>query len=186
MRRLAAAIAAALALIALTPAAASAATCADYPDQASAQRAADTRDGDGDGIYCESLPCPCSNGPAPAAPRETEQRSCTRPREVQRLVFSAAKYPNIREHYLSAVRGGWPRVLVLHRRKTSFRRDRLLEDFPVRTGYDRDEYPPAVGRETWQADVAYVPSRENRSHGSSLGAQLRPFCRGTRFRYAFE
>ncbi|MGB1376620.1 MAG: hypothetical protein ACPG7S_02200, partial [Miltoncostaeaceae bacterium] len=38
---------------------AAAATCSDYPNQAAAQRAADTRDADGDGIYCESLPCPC-------------------------------------------------------------------------------------------------------------------------------
>ena len=38
---------------------AQAATCSDYPNQAAAQRAADTRDADGDGIYCESLPCPC-------------------------------------------------------------------------------------------------------------------------------
>lgn len=41
------------------PTAASTATCADYSNQADAQRAADTRDADGDGIYCESLPCPC-------------------------------------------------------------------------------------------------------------------------------
>src|SRR4051794_28996246 len=41
------------------PSAAPAATCADYSNQADAQRAADTRDADGDGIYCESLPCPC-------------------------------------------------------------------------------------------------------------------------------
>jgi hypothetical protein len=51
------------------------AVCADYPNQAAAQRAADTRDADGDGAYCESLPCPCagpgapSSPPAPAAPR---------------------------------------------------------------------------------------------------------------------
>src|SRR4051794_38031010 len=38
---------------------ASAATCSDYASQAAAQRAKDTRDADGDGIYCESLPCPC-------------------------------------------------------------------------------------------------------------------------------
>ena len=38
---------------------ASAATCSDYANQADAQRAADTRDADGDGIYCEALPCPC-------------------------------------------------------------------------------------------------------------------------------
>jgi hypothetical protein len=36
-----------------------AAVCADFPNQAAAQRAHDTRDGDGDGIYCEDLPCPC-------------------------------------------------------------------------------------------------------------------------------
>ena len=37
----------------------------------------------------------------------------------------------------------------------------------------------------WMADVEYVPSTENRSHGSSLGAKLRRFCNGTRFRYVF-
>ena len=38
---------------------AAAATCSDFPNQAAAQRAANTRDADGDGIYCETLPCPC-------------------------------------------------------------------------------------------------------------------------------
>lgn len=41
------------------PTAGAAATCSDYDNQAEAQRAADTRDADGDGIYCEALPCPC-------------------------------------------------------------------------------------------------------------------------------
>ncbi len=36
--------------------AAAAATCSDYSNQADAQRAMDTRDADGDGIYCESAP----------------------------------------------------------------------------------------------------------------------------------
>jgi hypothetical protein len=36
------------------------ATCSDYSTQQAAQNAADTRDADGDGIYCEDLPCPCS------------------------------------------------------------------------------------------------------------------------------
>jgi hypothetical protein len=42
-----------------TPPARASATCSDYPNQAAAQRAADTRDPDGDGVYCEDLPCPC-------------------------------------------------------------------------------------------------------------------------------
>jgi hypothetical protein len=50
------------ALGAATPMAslAEAASCAEFPNQAAAQEAANTRDGDGDGIYCEDLPCPCS------------------------------------------------------------------------------------------------------------------------------
>ena len=43
------------------PVARAAATCSDYPNQKAAQEAADTRDGDGDGIYCDDLPCPCSS-----------------------------------------------------------------------------------------------------------------------------
>jgi hypothetical protein len=34
-------------------------TCSDYKNQRDAQLHKDTRDADGDGIYCESLPCPC-------------------------------------------------------------------------------------------------------------------------------
>jgi hypothetical protein len=59
------------------------------------------------------------------------------------------------------------------------------------------DYPPALGRglgkglvggsapRGWKADVRYVPSSENRSHGSTLGIKLRRFCDGTRFRYLF-
>ena len=50
---------------------------------------------------------------------------------------------------------------------------------------DRDEYPPAVARANFRADVAYVPSSENRSHGARMGIKLRRFCNGTRFRYVF-
>ncbi len=51
-----------VAALAASSSPAAAATCDDYPNQAAAQQAADTRDADGDGIYCEALPCPCSNG----------------------------------------------------------------------------------------------------------------------------
>ena len=122
--------------IALLPSSASAATCADYSTQADAQRAADTRDADGDGIYCESLPCPCSSGgggstapppPPPPPPPATSKPSCSRPTAVQRLLFSAAKYPNIKAHTEAAIAKGWPRILVLNRPHADERRDRLLE-----------------------------------------------------------
>lgn len=191
----------------LVPAPASAATCSDHSNQAEAQRAADTRDADGDGIYCESLPCPClkpggtSPPPAPPPPAAKPKASCSRPATVQRLRFSTTKYRNIKKHAQAAIAEGWPRILVLNRPGADARRDRLLEDIPTRPGFDRDEYPPAVGRGRangdqrglarginplgWMADVMYVPSSENRSHGSSLGAKLRGLCNGTRFRYVF-
>ena len=134
-----------------------------------------------------------------AAAREDAAAGCVRPSGVQRLVFSADEYPNIRRHFRRAVmRRGWPRRLVLNRRGADERRERLLRDVPTRAGFDRDEYPPAVGRgrgrglergrnpRGWKADVRHVPSSENRSHGASLGARLEPFCDGTRFRYVFR
>lgn len=114
------------------------------------------------------------------------------------LVFNASKYPNIRRHSLAAIRRGWPSVLVVNRRGSDDRRDRLLGGFRTKRNYDRDEYPPAVGRGTgrgltrgsnptgWMASVWYVPSRENRSHGASLGGKLRRYCNGTRFRYGWS
>jgi hypothetical protein len=182
------------------PVAHAAATCSDYPNQKAAQDAADTRDADGDGIYCEDLPCPCSTQAGGGGGDNEGQgpEECTKPRGVQRIVFSKSKYPNIRRHFRGALRRGWPVRLVLNRRGADARRDRLLEDIPTRDGFDRDEYPLAVGRgkgmdlergrnpRGWKADVRYVESSENRSHGSSLGAKVRDFCNGTRFRYVFR
>src|SRR3954471_20748669 len=55
-------------VLAVAASPAQAKTCADYPNQAAAQVAHDTRDADGDGIFCESLPCPCLKPGAPGAP----------------------------------------------------------------------------------------------------------------------
>lgn len=111
------------------PTARAASTCADHSTQAEAQRAADTRDADGDGVYCESLPCPCSSGggdgsnpPPTPAPKKP---SCVKPSAVQRISFSKTKYRNIREHYIDSVGSGWPRILVVNRPGVDTRRDRL-------------------------------------------------------------
>lgn len=208
--------------------------CADFPNQAAAQRAANTVDADGDGIYCESLPCPCLKPGAPLPPVPTATPlptatpiptavpvpttppapvptatpvpptepatgpgGCLQPTDVQSISFSKTKYPNIKRHAERAIRRGWPDVLVLNRAGADARRARLLRGWDTRRGKDRDEYPPAVGRgrgdgltkgsspRGWKADVAYVPSSENRGHGSVLGTKLRRFCDGTKFRYVF-
>jgi hypothetical protein len=69
---------------------------------------------------------------------------------------------------------------------------------PGRGGFSRQPHPvhrgPARGRASnaaethaaGRADVEYVPSSENRSHGASLGNKLAEFCNGVRFRYVFR
>jgi hypothetical protein len=123
---------------------------------------------------------------------------CVKPTSLQRIVFSARKYPHVHRHLRGAPRRSWPRRLVVNRRGADARRERALRDIPTRKGFDRDEYPPAVGRgrgpglergrnpRGWKADVRYVPSSENRSHGATLGDRLERFCNGTRFRYVFR
>lgn len=54
------------------PASAQAAVCADYANQKEAQDAADTLDADGDGLFCESLPCPCSEAKQQDAPKNVK------------------------------------------------------------------------------------------------------------------
>ena len=181
---------------------ASSGRCSDFSNQADAQRAANTRDADGDGVYCESLPCPClkkgASKPTGTAAPSNPETGCVKPSGVQQIGFSATKYPNIRRHFLAAVSEGWPSTLVIERRGTDARRDRLLPGYATRAGYDRDEYPPAMGRGRgsegltrgadpvgWRASVRLVPSSENRSHGSVMGIKLRRFCSGTRFSYRF-
>ncbi len=79
-----------------------AATCDDYSTQADAQAAADTRDADGDGIYCEALPCPCVGDDAAA---ETESFEATpqepietgpSPEAVAALATAESKLENAR------------------------------------------------------------------------------------------
>ena len=74
-------IAAAIGIGAMGAGPASAARCADFPKQAAAQAAANTRDANGNGVYCETLPCPCaavagrSSGGSPATPPSSGDRS---------------------------------------------------------------------------------------------------------------
>jgi hypothetical protein len=123
MVRTALAVIDAMLVVGWTAPTASAATCDDYSNQAAAQRAMDTRDADGDGIYCESLPCPClkpgdsgGGGGGSSPPATKPKPSCVRPQGVLRLVFSKTKYRHIRQHVMNALGKGWPRVMVLKSR----------------------------------------------------------------------
>lgn len=110
-------------------------------------------------------------------------RACVSTSAVVDIGLSSTRYARILAHAQRAIAKGWPATLVVHRTGADDRRDRLLAGIPTRPGLDRDEYPPAMARTSWKADVAYVPSGENRSAGSVMGIKLRRYCDGTRFRY---
>ena len=146
-------------------------------------------------------PVPASSAPAMAPPSQPAQapKSCIRSKRIQRVAFSKARFPNVRRHYLRAVRSGWPRILILNRRQAELRRDRLLKGVRVSKGSAPAAYPPAVGRGRggrgltrgssptgWRAYVGFVRSGEVRSHEATMNAKLERFCDGTRFRYIFR
>lgn len=91
-------------------------------------------------------------------------------------------------HERAAIENGQPRTVTLERDNAAERRREDLRGIPTRPGFDRDEWPPAFTEEAGvhtdgrpRDDVAYVPSSENRSGGSVMGAALRSFCDGQRF-----
>lgn len=132
---------------------------------------------------------PLSFAGAPAA-----KARCATSRGIVSIGLSRTKYPNILAHNRRAIEKGWPRTMRVNRRGADARRAKLLARIPTKRGFDRDEYPAAVGRgkgkglergsspRGWRADVEYVPSSENRSAGATMGIKLRRFCDGVRFR----
>ena len=183
------------------PSVASAATCSDYATQAAAQAAKDTRDPDGDGVYCESNPCPCAgpadtgsgtSDPSPTPPKPTpsggtnaDPKNCRIVKKTVQVGLSKTKYPEVRAHWARAIAKGWPRTLKVRRNGAERRRSRLLAGMPTRPGQDRDEYPPASARTTVKADVEYVDSAQNRGAGSVQGVKLRRYCSGQRFTFVW-
>ena len=110
---------------------------------------------------------------------------CQRPSEPVAIEFSKDAYPHIIRHIKKSWRLGYRKVLRINRPGADARRDKALAGIPTKDGFDRDEAPAAVLRKRWRADVAYVPSSENRSAGASLGNQIAPYCNGVRVRYVF-
>lgn len=86
------------------------------------------------------------------------------------------------DHAHDAVINGQPRILHIDRADATAHRIASLAHTPVRAGFDRDEYPPAVSQEGGAgADIRYISPRANRSAGSTMGRALADFCEGQAF-----
>jgi hypothetical protein len=135
-----------------------------------------------DPIVPAPTPTPAPTEPAPdAEPHAKPVPTCTTTRQLVKVGISRTRYPAVIQHMKAAVKSGWSKVMTLNRRGAEKRRDRALRGWPTRRGMDRDEFPMAFGRKTWRTDVAYVPSKQNRGAGASIGIKLRRYCDGTRF-----
>jgi hypothetical protein len=85
-------------------------------------------------------------------------------------------------HARAAVIAGQPRVLHIARALANVHRSQSLRGIKTRSGFDRDEYPPAASLEGGTgANVEYVESTDNRSAGSRMKLQLQSYCEGQAF-----
>jgi len=119
-----------------------------------------------------------SAGLAPAA-----AQSCSSQRYSISVELSRSRYPYTTDHIADAIVAGEAALLHIDRAGADQNRSESLAGIPTKSGYDRDEYPPAVSREGgYGASVRYVPSADNRGAGSVMGAQLSGWCEGQPFR----
>jgi Deoxyribonuclease NucA/NucB len=99
------------------------------------------------------------------------------------VALSASRYPETTDHISDAIAAGQPSLLHIDRADEDAHRAASLADYPPRTGYDRDEYAPAMSREGGSgADVRYIDPSDNRGAGATMGNALEGWCEGQPFR----
>jgi hypothetical protein len=127
-------------------------------------------------VGAAALPAVTSHDVASAAACQTQHNSV-------HVALSASKYPETTDHISDAVAAGEPSLLHIDRADEDAHRDASLADYPPRTGYDRDEYPPALSREGGAgADVRYIDPSDNRGAGATMGNALEGWCEDQPFR----
>jgi len=93
---------------------------------------------------------------------------------------SKSKHPESAQHILDAQAAEQPKTLTINRAVAAQNRKDSLRGVKTKTGKDRDEYPPAMFKEGGSnASVRHIDPSDNRSSGSSIGAQCRKLPCGT-------
>jgi hypothetical protein len=99
------------------------------------------------------------------------------------VALSSSKYPETTDHISDAIAAGEASLLHIDRDHEDQHRDESLANYPPRSGYDRDEYPPAMSREGGTgADVRYIDPSDNRGAGATMGNALEGWCEDQPFR----
>ncbi|HYE53751.1 MAG TPA: polymorphic toxin-type HINT domain-containing protein, partial [Chitinophagaceae bacterium] len=98
-----------------------------------------------------------------------------RPYDVE-LKISASDWPESAQHITDAQKAGQPDVLTIERGGAAQNRRewQSLKQYPTKSGFDRDEYPPAMFHEGGAtASIRYISPSDNRGCGSFFGNFLR-------------
>ena len=99
------------------------------------------------------------------------------------VALSSSRYPATTDHIADAIAAGEASLLHIDRDHEDQHRDESLADYPPRSGFDRDEYPPAMSREGGTgADVRYIDPSDNRGAGATMGNALEGWCEDQPFR----
>jgi hypothetical protein len=118
-----------------------------------------------------------------AAGHEAVAAACQTQYHSVHVQLSSSRYPATTDHILDAIAAGEPSLLHIARDEEEANRETSLAPYPPRSGYDRDEYPPAMSDEGGAgADVRYIDPSDNRGAGASMGNQLEDWCNGQPFR----
>jgi len=118
------------------------------------------------------------------AQKQAQQQPQGKPRDV---VIRRSEHPQAAAHIDHAQRQGQPSVLHIDRAGAEQRRRASTGSVHRETrpgpNFDRDEYPPAFTREGGgNANVRFIPRRDNRGAGSSMSHQSRDLKDGEKIR----
>ena len=85
------------------------------------------------------------------------------------------------QHADDAMNNGHPDTYTIDRPGASARRSESLKGYPTKTGFDRDEWPPAVFKEGGEgASIRYISPSDNRGLGAYLRNQIAPYENGAK------
>ena len=109
--------------------------------------------------------------------------SCQTQHNSVHVQLSSGRYPETTDHIADAIAAGQPSLLHIARDEEEANRAASLADYPPRSGFDRDEYSPAMSREGGAgADVRYIDPSDNRGAGATMGNALEGWCEEQPFR----
>ncbi len=123
----------------------------------------------------------------PSSGMDNHQRQNVGDVDYPQIVVSKSKYPESALHIEEALKNGKPDILTIDRKGAKARRKEALKDIPIKSGLDRDEYPPALFKEGGEgASVKHINPSDNRGSGKCIGNQCKDLNDGDKVKIIVE